>query len=180
MGRRATPAPQSRFLGPGAIVVGIISAPFLAWHLIFGSWWPLFFLFPLYFYILHKLYGLLLLVAAWVRWFGGPVRGILVFSESPNWKEYVEKEWLSRLGARVVVLNWSNRRSWWPTLPVLVFHYFCCGQEQDNFNPAVILFRGIKYPYVYRYFYAFRDAKHGRPETLHQLETHMYAAFAKG
>ena len=46
-----------------------------------------------------------------------------------------------------------------------------------NFNPALILLRGLRHPYVYRYYYAFRDAKHGNMEALRRLETHMFAQF---
>ena len=180
MGSKVTPSPESRFLGGGAIVVGITSAPFLAWYPISG-WWLLFLLLPLVLYLAYTLYGLLLLIAAWFRWQGSPVRGLLILSDSPSWKNYLEERWLPRLRDGVVILNWSERKTWPRSLPSRLFYHFCCiWNENRNFNPAVILFRGLRYPYVYRYYYAFRDAKHGRPEALHELEAHMFREFSKG
>src|SRR5713226_7047787 len=37
---------------------------------------------------------------------------LLVYSNSPNWKSYVEEKWLTRWGHRAVVLNWSERQHW--------------------------------------------------------------------
>ena len=37
---------------------------------------------------------------------------LLVYSNSPNWKRYVEETWLPRWGNRAVVLNWSERQTW--------------------------------------------------------------------
>jgi len=171
--RKQTPAPESRFIGGGAFFILLLSAPVIIVYVISGWWWLVFFLLPLLLYLLHKVYGLLLLMFALFLWRSSPIRAVLVYSDSPNWKEYIESEWLPRLGEQVVILNWSQRNNWQRSLPVLLFHYFCLN-EDTNFNPSLILLRGIKYPHVYRYFYAFRDAKHGHPQALKRLETHMY------
>jgi hypothetical protein len=147
-GSKVTPPPESRFFGGGAIVVGIASAPFLAWYLISGWWWTLLLLLPLVLYLAYTLYGLLLLIAAWFRWHGSPIRGLLILSESPNWKDYIEEHWVPRLRDGVVILNWSERKTWSRSLPNRLFYHFCCvWSENRNFNPAVILFRGLKYHY---------------------------------
>ncbi len=180
MGNKVTPPPESRFFGGGAIVVGIASAPLVAWYLISGWLCTLFLLLPLVLYLAYTLYGLLLLIAAWSRWHGSPVRGLLILSNSPRWKDYIEERWLPRLRDGVVILNWSERKTWSRSLPRRLFYRFCyVWSENRNFNPAVILFRGLRYPYVYRYYYAFRDAKRGHPEALHELETHMFREFSK-
>ena len=174
--RKRTPPPESRFIGAGALCVGVVSIPFFACYAL-GWWWSVAFLIPLLCYVLHKVYGLLLLAAAWWRWRRSPVAGILVLSDSPNWKEYIEREWVPRLGERVIALDWSARKSWSRSLPVRLFKYFLISGDNFNFNPAVILLRGLRHPYVYRYYYAFHDAKHGRPEILQQLEAHMFSEF---
>jgi hypothetical protein len=122
-------------------------------------------------------------MAARRRWRGTRVRGILVYSDSPNWRDYVEKNWIPELKDRVVVLNWSERKSWPRSLPVRLFNFFCLENwfivvgPGTNFNPALVLLRGLRHPFVYRYYYAFRDAKHGNMEALRKLETHMFAQF---
>lgn len=137
---------------------------------------------PLALYLLYLLQGLLLLVAAWWRWHGTSVRGVLVLSDSPNWKPYIEEHWLPRLEATIVVLNWSERSEWRSSLPVWIVRRFGAAEDtfsfnpddRLNFNPMLILFRGLRCPFVYRYFYAFRDAKHGNMDALHRLEEHMF------
>src|SRR5207249_2405604 len=37
---------------------------------------------------------------------------LLVYSDSPNWKTYIESKILPRLGSGVVTLNWSQRKEW--------------------------------------------------------------------
>jgi hypothetical protein len=121
------------------------------------------------------LYGVLLLLAAWWRWRGSPIRGILVTSDSPHWQKYIEEQWLPRLGEHVVILNWSERGSWRNRLEVRIFRRFGIGDDNFNFNPLMIYFRGLGYPLIYRYYFAFRDAKHGNREALERLEGHMFA-----
>ena len=84
---------------------------------------------------------------------------------------------MPRFGEKVVVLNWSKRSTWRRSLAVLVFRRFGLGVDNDNFNPLLICFRGLRYPLIYRCFYAFRDVKHGNTEALHRLEEHMFAQF---
>src|SRR6266404_1245094 len=59
---------------------------------------------------------------------------LLVYSNSPNWKRYVEEKWLPRWGDRAVVLNWSERQNWRRDLrpEVSLFRAFAGDRE---FNP---------------------------------------------
>ena len=43
-----------------------------------------------------------------------------------------------------------------------------------NFNPAVLVLRGLKRPLVYRFYYAFQHAKHGRTDYLERLERDLF------
>ncbi len=181
MGRRETPPPEGRFIGAGAVFALVLSAPAIVLLLIHRSPWLGIGLLPLAFYALHKIYGLLLLLAAWFRWRNTPVRGVLVYSDSPNWKLYIESSWFPALADRVAILNWSQSKSWDKSLSVRLFWFFCAGRwwfyenVQHNINPALILLRGLRYPRVYRYYQAFRDMKHGHPEALRRLEDRMFA-----
>ena len=86
---------------------------------------------------------------------------------------HVRERWLSRLGARAVTLYWSDRSSWSESLEVRLFRRFV-DPEEANFNPAVLVLRGLRRPRVYRFFYAFQQAKHGRGEYLEALEAELY------
>jgi len=124
MSRKATPSPESRFLGPGAVIALLMGVPSVGLWLVFERWWLLLPAVPLILYIVCVAYGILLLLAAWWRWHGTDIRGVLVWSDSPNWREYIEQNWLPRLAGKVVVLNWSERRHWRASLAVRLFRLF--------------------------------------------------------
>ena len=123
--------------------------------------------------LLYFVYGWLLLLVAWATLMRRGVVGILVYSESPHWHEHVREVWLPRLGDRVVVLNWLERRHWGRGLSVRLFDHFM--GRQENFNPSVLLFRGLRSPLRFRFFYAFRDARHGNRQALERLEERLWA-----
>lgn len=126
------------------------------------------------------------------------VRGILVYSNSPNWQAYVEREWIPRLGGRLVVMNWSERARWGRDYPIEAKLFRQLGDR--DFNPAAIIFRpstrgrpfrrwlravreldpiAMLAPYeprveVVRFFQPFRDYKHGRDHTLRAAERQLW------
>ncbi len=53
--------------------------------------------------------GLALQFAVWLLWCTRGKDMLLVYSDSPNWKEYVENRLIARLRERAVLLNWSER-----------------------------------------------------------------------
>jgi len=175
MSRKPTPPPERCFVGSGGFFAVVFTIPVIGLWLVSGRWWNLFFAIPTVFCVACILQELLLLIAAWRRWDGSPIRGILVLSDSPNWKPYIQQHWLPRLQEKVIVLNWSEHKKWRRSLPVRIFHRFGIGGNDFNFNPSLILFRGLRHPFVYRYFFAFRDAKHGNMDALRKLERHMFA-----
>lgn len=161
--------------------------------------------------LLVLLSPLIALLLAWGEWRAGVVRrrfarahgpetrGILIYSNSPNWQQYIEQHWLPRIGPRLVVLNWSERATWRREHPLeaAIFRRHLGGQE---FNPAAIIFRssrrgrlfqrwlaaikaldpiGMLAPYerpvdVVRFFQPFRDYKHGRAHTLRAAEAELW------
>lgn len=133
-----------------------------------------------------------------IRRHGRDVRGILVYSNSPNWQTYVEQEWLPRLDGRLVIMNWSERARWAKDYPVEAKLFRQLGNRE--FNPAAIVFRPVTRgqlfrrwlraireldplrmlaPYepsmdMVRFFQPFRDHKHGRDHTLRAAEHRLW------
>ena len=119
----------------------------------------------------EKLLGLVLLHRARLQFESRGIRFILIYSRSPNWETHIRDRWLPRLGSAAILLNWSDRAQWKPTLEVRLFKHFV--NAERNFNPAVLVLRGYKPPLVYRFYYAFRYANAGRTEYLQKLESEM-------
>ena len=98
---------------------------------------------------------------------------LLVYSNSPNWQQYVEENWLPRWGHRAVTLNWSERNEWGKrgAPEVALFRAFAGCKE---FNPL-----GIVVPpsgsrvHVVRFLHAFRDYKHGNDRRLREAEAEL-------
>jgi len=177
MSSKQTPTPESRYVGGGGLITSVLGVPVVTLWLLLDIWWLLIFSIPLVLYVAYMIYGVFLLTAAWWYWRGTQIRGILVTSDSPNWQQHIEQNWIPRLGEQVVVLNWSERGSWKNSLEVRIFRRFGMGDDNFNFNPLVINFRGLRYPLLYRFFFAFRDARHGNLHALQGLERHMFARF---
>lgn len=129
---------------------------------------------------------------------GRQIRGILVYSNSPNWQEYIEGVWLPRVADKLVVLNWSERHAWGSDVRSESALFRRLGHR--DFNPAAIVFRepsngnafaawlralgrldvvGIIAPHaaeleLIRFFKAFRDYKHGKGHALIAAEQHLF------
>lgn len=123
---------------------------------------------------LRAAYGIALLAIARFILERRGVRCLLVHSYSPIWEPHIAARWLPRFGRMGTTLNWSERASWTRSIEVLLFRHFCMGRV--NFNPVVLVFRGLRRPLVFRFFYAFQEAKHGRTEYLAMLEGQMFTA----
>lgn len=96
--------------------------------------------------------------------------GILVYSDSPNWKPYIEERWLPVVGSRLLILNWSERRTWDPTPEIRLFHAFT---GDENFNPVAILLTR-RHPLVFEFHSAFKNAKHGNTEGVEMLQRQLF------
>jgi hypothetical protein len=106
-----------------------------------------------------------------LRW--GPKRiALIVYSDSPHWKTYIEERWLPLVAERAVVLNWSERRAWMPTrrLEAAVFRHYA---GQREFNPVAIVLAKGKRAEVVRFWQPFRDFRHGKVHTLRQAEERL-------
>jgi hypothetical protein len=108
------------------------------------------------------------------RWAPRGVRGLLVHSNSEAWKDHIAERWIPRIGGRAALFNWSDRATDRGSLEARVFRHFC-GETRD-FNPAVVVFRGLRRPLVFRFYYAFLEVRAGRPGYLEEQERGMFAA----
>ena len=97
---------------------------------------------------------------------------LLVYSNSPNWQEYIEQNWLPWLGERAVVINWSERAQWRRTVPLesSVFRHFAGDRE---FNPCAIHVPVRGRVTVIRFWQAFQDLKHGKDGLLRKQEARL-------
>jgi hypothetical protein len=104
------------------------------------------------------------------------VRGkdlLLVYSNSPHWQRYVEERWLPLWGHRAVVLNWSQRKQWDAERQseVELFEVFA---GRTEFNPlAIVVPAKGRSAEVVRFWQAFRDFKHGKPQLLREVEAEL-------
>jgi hypothetical protein len=157
-GRRALRRPRwwQWPLVPFIVVLALASLPLV---LIFG--------------IVRWLIRFALLVVVWTTWIPRGRRALVVYSNSSVWQSYFEANVIAPLGDRAVVLNWSERKHWKQSLPVMLFRSFSEGRE---FNPLVIVFPPYRRPQYFRFYEAFRAYKHGRPEGVEEIRARMFQA----
>jgi len=145
-------------------VIGILLFPIFL--LIGGLWLVIYFPFV-------KLYGIWLKYRFWQRHgkFGKFI--LLVYSDSPNWKEYIEDSMLPRIEKHTVLLNWSRRKEWYRTHPfeARVFNHWAGKRE---FNPmAILLSPGHRVKQI-RFWKAFKDFKRGKEGPLREVEDSFF------
>lgn len=169
MGKRPTPAPGPTALQRVSVLFALVSGTILVGVGMSTGWvWPYFAALPSLFIFCRLAYGKLLILHFLLRYGRSGIHGVLVTSDSPVWKDYIQENWLDRFGSRFIVLN-ASRCSQWHNCPATRLYFFFCPQV-ENYCPAVLLLRGILRPHVYRFFYAFRDHKHGNDTALLKLE----------
>jgi len=118
---------------------------------------------------LYLLWGAFLCIAIWLTWRNRHV--LFVYSDSPIWKDYIEREVLPHIQNRAVILNWSERRNWKNSLAVLAFRYF--GGDR-NFNPIAIVFQPFRFVKIYRFFEAFKEFKHGNTKKVEAIRKELF------
>jgi hypothetical protein len=118
---------------------------------------------------LYILWGAILYIAIWLTWKKEFV--LFVYSNSPIWKDYIESEIIPHIQNQAIILNWSERKMWKLSLPVLAFRYF--GKDR-NFNPIGIVFRPFRFVKTYRFYEPFREFKHGDPRRVEKLKGEFF------
>lgn len=107
-------------------------------------------------------------------WSWGCTRGrdvLYVYSENPNWHDYIEQNILPVLGRRAIILNWSQRKRWQFSLAKLAFYHFGTYRE---FNPMAVVFRPFRFTRTFRFWKPFQDLKHGNPKALQKMEGEFF------
>jgi len=117
--------------------------------------------------------GCLVRIAIWSAWSSRGICLLYVHSNSPVWQDHIKTKIIPRLPDRSIILNWSERKKWRPSLAGWVFRHF--GGYRD-FNPLAVVFRPFRRTKVFRFHEAFGDMKHGRPEKLLKMEQEFFAA----
>jgi hypothetical protein len=125
-------------------------------------------LFALTLYWLHHL-ALYLLI--WCVWIPRGKDTLLIYSDSPIWRDYMTDKVLPLVERRAVVLNWSERSRWSNlSFAVHVFRSFSGGSE---FNPMVVLFRPLRRAKYFRFWSAFKEWKHGNVAVVDSLRNDL-------
>ncbi len=107
-------------------------------------------------------------LALLVLWLPRGRRVLFVYSDNPRWKPYLDEHVVPRLPKNAVVLDWSARARWSPfSLGVCLFRMWSGARD---FNPMAIVVRPWPSPKIFRFFGAFDELAHGRPEPLRQVE----------
>ena len=119
--------------------------------------------------ILYLFWGIILYIAIWLTWRKQDI--LFVYSDSPTWKDYIEKEILPYIQERAIILNWSERKRWKNSFAVFAFRYF---SGDRNFNPIALVFRPFHFVKAYRFFEAFKDFKHGDPQRVEKIKTELF------
>jgi hypothetical protein len=100
---------------------------------------------------------------------------LVVYSDSPHWKEYIETNWMPRWSARMVVLNRSKP---WSDDQVEVKLW---RQEAGDLEhtPVAILVPPKGSTTIVRFWLAFRDYKHGKDARLRDAEQRLREALGE-
>lgn len=127
-----------------------------------------------------------LLLQVWREWVPRGKRVLLVYSDNPEWKQYVELTLVPQLQPHVVLLNWSEKNTWKhdDVLEVKLFRHFygngwlsaeklrLGGQE---FNHVAIVFRPWHAPHKVRFWSAWKEHTFGKEEALRRTEKKLVA-----
>lgn len=99
---------------------------------------------------------------------------LIVYTDSPHWKEHIETKWLARWPDRTVAFNRS--RPWSGRQPEAALWRIVAGIAEHT-PLAVLVLPGGKVR-VIRFFQAFRDFKHGKEGKLRAAEHELEIALS--
>ena len=123
--------------------------------------------------LVYAIFTVCLHLAIWTWWCPRGRDVLFVYSDGPIWREYIDDRIIPRLCTRAVVLNWSQRKQWRPSLARVAFHHFGGSRE---FNPLAVVFRPFRRTRTFRFWQPFRDLTHGRPAALHAMEREFFGS----
>ena len=114
--------------------------------------------------------GIALQLIVWIAWCSRGRYALVVYSDSPIWKEYFEQRILPAVRDRSVILNWSERQRWSYSLSVALFRFFGGPRE---FNPMAIVFQPLAWPRRFRFYGPFQAFKHGRTGEVEEVRREL-------
>jgi hypothetical protein len=120
--------------------------------------------------LLYSVWVFCLHVVIWIWWCARGRDVLFVYSESPLWREYIERQLLPILAQRAVILNWSERSAWSFSLGRAAFRHFGGSRE---FNPMAVVFRPLRRTRTFRFWKPFRELNRGRPQALEVMEAEL-------
>jgi hypothetical protein len=94
---------------------------------------------------------------------------LFVYSDSSNWKNYIETQILPRIEAHSVVLNLSTRREWESRMQ-LEMKLFNQWAGPGDFVPVAIIFSPMGKPKTFRLWQPSEDRKHGKVSVAERAE----------
>jgi hypothetical protein len=108
-------------------------------------------------------------VRFWAR-YGRKGKTILfVYSDSSNWKDYIETNILPRIEAHSIVLNWSKRREWGSRMQFET-KLFNQWDGQGEFVPVAILILPMGKVRIFRLWQLSENSKHGKAKVSKEAE----------
>lgn len=100
-------------------------------------------------------------VRFWLRHGRKGKRILFVYSDSSNWKDYIETNILPRIEAHAIILNWSKRREWGSRLKFET-NLFDQWAGPGEFVPVAILFSPIGKAKTFRLWQLSGNPKQGK------------------
>ena len=100
---------------------------------------------------------------------------LFAYSDSPNWKDYIETKILPSLEGCSVILNWSKRREWESSMQ---FEERLLNQwaGSGEFTPTAIFFPLMGKVRVFRLFQPSNNPKHGKDKVSKEAEQSLLVA----
>lgn len=146
---------KNKWNGVKGILLAIVLLPFL-----------------LIIFVHHILSTIILTFLAWSVWCSRGKCVLFVWSDSPIWKEHIQREILPNIEHRAVILNWSQRSQWsrWS----LAVRAFCFFGGRREFNPIAIVFKPFHRTQVFRFWKPFKDFQHGDETALAEMSKDLF------
>ena len=94
-------------------------------------------------------------------------KGILVYSDSPVWKNYIESRWLPAAGDRIELINISEGHHWKPSLAGLLLEAHLANRKRPLLPVALII---SERPILLAFHGSFLDYEAGDNEQLKSKE----------
>jgi hypothetical protein len=98
---------------------------------------------------------------------------LFVYSDSSNWKDYIETNVLPRIEAHATILNWSKRREWGSQMR-LETRLFNQWAGPGEFVPVAILFSLIGNVKTFRLWQLPENTKHGKGRMSKEAEQALF------